>query len=374
MDNRKYEIISFFDKCRWANSENYGTEKYNKDVNTKIVNKLKDKNDRINAKLLTYICTYTMDRQTDYKKVCDECGPIMADIIIEYISPNNKIDDNFQTFYDVKEKMFKGKFGNRTFKDNMKSVYRTLYILQYGGYKKSIINYLRSSLKIKEKKEYDPQELMDEIASKLYYLTYKSIKRDDEAFQNELKDDIENNKIEEKISFDKFGNKRLWCVFRDFLKWRPREEFDYLFEILKIDEELQEEHQTYLELTGDVWNNNDKFGECLFEGEKDEKEKLNKFLREQYTQQENKENYYPEQFDITFDLARNMCNEDKCNICPFNVLKGKISKGKISKEEIEKICIHNENSYCTVALICCGYKVNCEKNCKLLEILNRKGD
>jgi len=58
--------------------------------------------------------------------------------------------------------------------------------------------------------------------------------------------------------------------------------------------------------------------------------------------------FYPEQFDITFDFVPRMCNKKLCDVCLFG------------QNGVELICIPTEDKYCPVALLSCGYFAKCE--------------
>lgn len=76
-----------------------------------------------------------------------------------------------------------------------------------------------------------------------------------------------------------------------------------------------------------------------------------KIIRDIYNQLKNDEikDFYPEQFDITFDFVPRMCNKKACNVCLFG------EKG------VEYICIPKKGKYCPVALVSYGYIAECEE-------------
>ena len=57
--------------------------------------------------------------------------------------------------------------------------------------------------------------------------------------------------------------------------------------------------------------------------------------------------FYPEQFDITFDFVPRMCSKKLCDVCPFG------QKG------VELVCIPSEDKYCPIAFLSCGYTAKC---------------
>lgn len=208
----------------------------------------------------------------------------------------------------------------------------------------------------------------------LYLLSYHSIgqpKADDINFQQFLQEartrakevnDILNDKKKFLQAFEEFKasriyeQKRAWCSLRDYLK---SQEFRKNFfrslgqEGYDVKDLRPEELFTQLELPGDVWNNRPKFRNCILKGTKYEKDSLKfpELLRKIYA--ENKPAVgYPEQFDITFDLVPKMCEQDRCEMCPYGLLNGKA-------KEFEKICVRDEKYYCPVLLVSCGYKMQC---------------
>jgi len=110
-----------------------------------------------------------------------------------------------------------------------------------------------------------------------------------------------------------------------------------------------------IELPGDVWNNSPLFRNNLLANvlDIDSVPKgwgMPKIIRELYSQLKNKEeinDFYPEQFDVTFDFVPRMCNKKLCNVCPFG------------QNGVESICIPTPNKYCPVALLTSGYITRC---------------
>ena len=439
MDNRKYEIINFFDKCRWKEIENYGECNYCTEI----------QKDDYEIKLLIHWLSYITDRQIKYRQIWDVGTYVFSKLILEYKKRNEegkeKICENIlnyknkNSFFikidkkDVNEEDFdfsfvapleenekianrikkyknsyEGKkvyFKPRFYPADFLSIYKTLYILEkyYNGSFKQYIQKVIDKIENKEKEE----DLIKGLVNGLYLLTYSNDKKKkdyvrpkeknekrERYFNRVLETKFEDPLLEGKINtnFNKY-DKRLWCAFRDYIK---SERYKPLFEKIIEDEKIfkkiiSEEAKKYLELPGDVWNNNSQFSKCLFEKEFDEDKKqynkvnknskenektkkFNVFLRDIYETMANNEQdieWYPEKFDITFDFVPKMCSVDNCNICPFNVLKK-----EIKLEELKKICKEGkEEAYCTVALICCGYKVKCgdmkeNGKCKLMQTLS----
>jgi len=117
-----------------------------------------------------------------------------------------------------------------------------------------------------------------------------------------------------------------------------------------------------------IWNNSPLFKNNLFAKilDVDSIPKtwgMPAIIRDIYKQLKGSEeinDFYPEQFDITFDFVPRMCSKRLCDVCPFG------QKG------VELVCIPSEDKYCPVALLSlsCGYTAKCagEKgNCILSE-------
>jgi len=122
-----------------------------------------------------------------------------------------------------------------------------------------------------------------------------------------------------------------------------------------------------IELPGDVWNNSPLFRDNLFANVLalntiPKTWSMPKIIREIYTQVKSDtiKNFYPEQFDITFDFVPRMCNKKLCNVCLFG------------KNGVDFICIPTKDKYCPVALLSCGYIAKCkEENCILKKEISK---
>jgi hypothetical protein len=123
-----------------------------------------------------------------------------------------------------------------------------------------------------------------------------------------------------------------------------------------------------IELPGDVWNNSSVFRNNLF-AEVIDMDRIPKtwgmpdIIRDIYEQlqgTEGIENFYPEQFDVTFDFIPRMCNKKLCEVCLFG------------KNGVEHICIPTEDKYCPVVLFSCGYIARCQQeNCIIREGISK---
>jgi hypothetical protein len=126
-----------------------------------------------------------------------------------------------------------------------------------------------------------------------------------------------------------------------------------------------------IELPGDVWNNNPLFKNNLFAEILDidnipKTWGMPEIIRDIYKPVKSSgeiNDFYPEQFDITFDFVLRMCSKKLCNVCPFG------------DNGVDPICIPTEDKYCPVALLSCGYIAKCvgeEGNCIIKEGVGKK--
>ena len=173
--------------------------------------------------------------------------------------------------------------------------------------------------------------------------------------------------------------KRVWCALRDYLK-DPAYCDDFKAELQKcgVDQALldalfdaKQNHQNacqWIELPGDVWNENSEFRRCITE---DTSGKLGKLLRKEYEKLsvQGTVEGYPEEFDTTFDFVPRMCELGNCDICPFAAVKGQ----GVDVQKIDALCVDDTNKYCPLVLHYCGYYYKCKGRnaCDLWSILNK---
>ena len=174
-----------------------------------------------------------------------------------------------------------------------------------------------------------------------------------------------NNRIGDVNTYKKdkiFASKRAICALRDYFKGGEyKEHFKILLGEKDFNTLLDQLNQ--LELPGDVWNNNSRFGKCMqglgFDyGEVKTKQYLNRALRTAYDNIGDKKVGYPEQFDFTFDFVPRMCEKSNCKICLFEYLK---EDNAFDEEAFYKYCTTgNGDKVCPVLLQYCGYTVICQ--------------
>jgi len=399
MIQKLFEITNFIDTARWqGNESNYSLINYFEDG-------ISD-----DEKILTHWLSYITDRQTSWERIWDVGGFIFSQLASEIkkkqdlniLNPEKKSsffisvkDYNKINPYEIKKKkgylfvsrVKTGKndglidygfepdefpyFISRYYPADYKAILNTLFILKDHNY--NIIRYIKTVLENNVGNLKDSDSIPKLLFS-LYLLSYHGIgqpKADDINFQQFMKEAKtrakEVNSIlsdQEKFlqAFEKFkvsriyDQKRAWCSLRDYLK---SQEFRRLFfralkqEGYKGKGLRSKKLLTKLELPGDVWNNRPKFRNCILKSTEYEKNdsKLAELLRKIYEKKKPAVGY-PEQFDITFDLVEKLCEQDRCEMCPYGLLNGKA-------KEFDKLCVYDEKYFCPVLLVSCGYKIQC---------------
>lgn len=410
-----FGITDFIDKARWGNKENYNLINfYNVDLTNDV-------------KILTHWLCYIADRQMAFERVWDVGGFVfseMADQItekkdLELLNPQHPeksffierddypdkakydFDDGdsgkylFVSHQALKEnellleyEYIKGTtpyFISRYYPSDYMSILSTFCILK--EYNFSLTRYIIELLKKVSGKD----DFIQRLLFGLFLLSYFDIGQPKSSdlmhFDRNLAKAEKRKKEIEKIlnspgifeeEFDYFKKdsifkqKRAWCSLRDFLK--SPEFKEYFFSALKevgfTDHSMfrSKEALRYLELPGDVWNNNPTFRKCILQGTDYEGSKLSlsKLLRTMFS--ENRpaiQEGYPEQFDITFNFVPRMCDrKGNCAICPYGLLRKEAT-------EFNKVCVADKGKYCPVMYISCNYKMKClGKDCLLLQYAN----
>jgi hypothetical protein len=403
--NEVFKIISFFDDCRWHSSENYNLINY--------FDKTK-RNDKTNLDadsiLLTHWLCYITDRQMPFERIWDIGGFVFSELVaklketknIELLNPdandsfikkekdgkhyfagtklpNSRIIENYPQQANCTTVEFRSRF----LPSDYLAILYTLHTLQAFGF--SLSKYIAVVYNIFKN---DKEHLVQRILFSLYLLTYQNIGQPDDKYIDKWDKNLKaaekrTQKILKYINQFKTGedefkefqkntryhSKRAWCSLRDFLKapeFKPHFKEAMQQQGINVDELFEIQMLRQLELPGDVWNNNSKFGKCIlsntdYGSEKYKNKKLNEILREYFDNRKIIQGY-PEQFDVSFSFVPRMCDEDNCSICPVNHFIV-----KKEKSSFEKICIDDTTKYCPVALACCDYKVECvgKKECVL---------
>lgn len=413
-----FEVINFFDECRWSNDENYVLPNMKENISE-------------SSKLLTQWLIYIVDRQMDSTKIATEGGPVFSCIADEFLKTeksiksflkigNNTVNgcfykatDNSYCFY-ANKKQFSSRFPLADYRD----LYYTLYTLKKlnptnPSLEKYISNIIKRVLNFENWNEntceHKAMYLLRGIAYSLYLLTYFGNKSEEknQIDKTFIFDDLKKHspttiidmidayskkrckivneqieKLEDYIGYTdnrknrfklnknglRFNMKRVWCPLRDLLKYQPLknilkkslENEGISSEVLNI---IFEESIKFLELPGDLWNERAVFKECLAEGCNGD---FDFYIRKVY-EDEKIAIGYPEQFDVTFNFVRRMCEKGLCEICPLG--------NGLSKDQFAKFCIGGldgcENKYCPYVALSCGYKHLCKGNdCFMLKLVS----
>ncbi len=399
MINKIFQITNFLDIARWQYDFNYNLINY-------FSNDLTE-----DEKLLTHWICYITDRRTPFRRIWDVGGFVFSQLVQEMkkaknldlmnhnISENSYFIKKENNGYAFRSKVKAGKnsilikegfeenkfpeFLSRYYPADFKSILSTFDILKDKRFDINFTRYIIHALNLlKEEKDIIPKLLFA-----LYLLTYYDIGKPSSADLSDFKILLDlvkkRTKNVKKILFELelfkeeyhnfkknkiiFNQKRAWCALRDYIKSPEFKRYLFIsltnegckdFEFLKSEAILNQ-----LELPGDVWNNSDKFKDCVFQSTPYHNLELKspELLRKIYN--ENKvEKGYPEIFDITFDFVPRMCEVNNCSICPYGLLREKAFN-------FEKVCINNPKKYCPVVLVCCNYKIKCVgTGCELLSL------
>jgi len=419
MLNRIFKIMSFYDRARWNSRTNYNLlNVFNENISN-------------DSKLLTHWLCYITDRQMDYKRIWDIGGFIFSELVdtiknnnndyYNYLNPQNelsffRLEENgkyvFKSHSQVNNNQILLSYGfnhnqqvtfiSRYYSSDYLSILYTFDILQYFNY--SLTQYILQQLNI----QIHHNDYIKRLLFSLYLLTYYKIGQPNNVDLQNFEHNIQNARIrtEEVLGIlndhNEFNNnyniflrnktiykqKRAWCSLRDFLKshlYREyfkqslREYFEQSLQNANANQQIinnlfnnlfKENSLQQLELPGDVWNDNPIFRNCILQNTDyiNSNKKLNIILREYFENHRNELNgCYPEQFDITFDFVPRMCKNNNCDICPIGFIRN------INGNDFMRTCVQNNNLYCTVALINCNYKINCNVNgCSLINVLNEQ--
>ncbi len=357
-----WKVISWLDRQRWnpENLRNY-VNFFQEDLSSC-------------EKVLTHWVCYITDRQMPFELIWDKGGYVFSEMVHEYsisqLPLQEILDNHYEKYYDNAGRehyRFRTSndvtFSSRYVTDDYQAINQTLEVLDHPTYKRNIVAYIVEVLR-KFKSEHD---LLLRVACALHLLTYQldRKKANPEIAIKVLNDGREFHK--KLIRFKRTSTsdkKRLWCSVRDYKKGLYQQIFNQAIEEVAADgaEELIDLWNNLpmdqIELPGDVWNNSPLFRDNMFPSVLDisgipKSWGMPKIIRELYNQLKNKEeinNFYPEQFDVTFDFAPRMCSKKLCDVCPFG------------PDGVESICIPSPNKYCPVALLSCGYITRCIGN------------
>ena len=351
------KVISWLDDRRWNTKDNYN-----------FINFFRE-NLSHSEKILTHWICYITDRQMPFEAVWEKGGYVFSELVDEYkrskLLPQQILTARYEKFKDNKSKerfRFKAShnttFASRYVTDDYQNILNTLKVLDH--YERNIINFIVDIIK----RFKDREDLLIRIACSLHLLTYQldGKKANSKETLRILNDEQEFEKTVENFKKNSTsGKKRLWCCIRDYKKGLYHKVFSEAIrevtgreasKLISIWNNLPMEQ---IELPGDVWNNSPLFKNNLFAKilDVDSIPKtwgMPEIIRDIYKQLKNSEeinDFYPEQFDITFDFVPRMCSKRLCDVCPFG------QKG------VELVCIPSEDKYCPITLLSCGYMAKC---------------
>lgn len=386
-----WEVFAWLDECRWATKPDYPLIDYAYDDLSCA------------EKILTHWLCYITDRQMRVRQIWEKGGYVISaiarsytrnkdispkKILEEYVKRERKSYGEGETETSLRIEMrSKGSqllervygirkdewisFSSRYMATDLACILRTLVILQ--DFENSISRYVTFVIDHLGKD-------LDNIAFALFGLTYLGIGRvRSEDYKSKMKTVAEHSEDWRKSlqkdpsgtikacakKFDRFQAKRLWCALRDYIKYPEFSECfagalnSELAEWWKSNYEGPKSQLHKMEIPGDVWNNSEYLRVCLLGNYiqvPDKNWKSPMIIRELYkeTYGNHNANFYPEQFDVTFDFVPRMCANRMCRICFFG------------PSGIQQLCNPKEGNYCSVALATCGITISCVENkCKI---------
>jgi len=359
---RIFKAISWLDSRRWEVAENYNLLNFFRDDLTSC------------EKILTHWISYITDRQMAFEIVWEKGGYVFSELVYNYsrseLPPQQILDKHYEKYYDTKgRERFRFKsthgevaFASRYITNDYQSILQTLEILNYPDYRRNIVVYIVDIMRRFQNKD----DLLIRIACGLHLLTYQldGTKANPEKAIKVINSSREfEKKLKEFKETSTKGKKRLWCCIRDYKKGLYHEIFNDAIKEIAPDSDAEELIDMWnklpmdqIELPGDVWNNSPLFRDNLFAKvlSFDSIPKtwgMPKIIRELYNQLKSDggiDDFYPEQFDVTFDFVPRMCTKKLCKVCLFG------------ESGVESICIPTKDKYCSVALLSCGYISKCE--------------
>jgi len=345
---RLAKAVSWLDSVRW-------TGKQPDNPALRLVEDAKT-NDRVLAHWLAYVT----NRMRPWEDVCSRGALVFSRVAADYAmkKPPPSAVDEFIESYRAPPASGQKMGGWRLpahddapyksrFPDDDASIYRTLNLLAHLGW--SLGSWLKKLIDDLAGKEH----ALRRIAQRLDILTYRLSISKDEALtllgnEKELETDFVQWNPQAHV-----GRKRLWAALRDYRKpgsrWHgylqdcganwPQENFDL----------------AQLELPGDVWN--EQFFKHLVQPLAaragieivGNSALVARRIYDVVRRLEPGTAFYPEQFDVSFDFARRMCDTMACWCCPFWRRRPPFSINPI------ELCRREQGQPCALLLITSGY-------------------
>ncbi len=371
------KVVIWFDSARWS-EENQKSFSWQPNLQLSA-----------SQEILTHWLTYITDMQRPWQQVWNVGKPVFREIVKAFSVTDFQNCTNIentkreiQHFLDdfrpdpIKEGKVKPfiigdlKYTPRYSRQH-DCIERVLTILAY-QYEKNFIKFIGESIK---RWEQNPEGLRY-LAHDLYLLTYSrrlNLSKTSEALVNKEKQkSLYSN-------WNRFGYKRLWAGLRDYRKMRSFLKFiDQGF--VEVFGQIDGNHLyniwtkknnfglNLLELPGDVWNIKfmQKIVKPLAEnaGMKIKKSWGASYIARELAELIQAEQFYPEQFDVSFDLSAKACENGDCDLCPFG------------DSDLKDVCLSNTSAvgrkYCPVALATCQFRMICNtENCPVANGIGR---
>lgn len=348
------------------------------------------------GKILSHWLGYITDQQRPWQDVWMMAGPIFAEVVQQY-EKTTWADDvldllleftsiNAEGSVDIfssKQQKIDGKTITYTprFGSHMVSIARSLYIL--ADFKGNIITYLSSNIQfIFKTSSMQADSPILRMAFLYYLLSYDDIHTGMTSFHSQrqkFKDDLEQRRgyIDRLLqSINQLENtyygwirhrfhKRLWASFRDYIK--PGSYHEPIFiealkrakadSIVDLLEHNRKQVLCALELPGDTWNL--AFNERLFDSKINHPANLRQYYDQLRSEEILSDDFYPEQYDMSFDFAPRMCDLAKQLLCPFK-----------NGSKLVDYCFGNsgKGKLCPVTKVLCGYETDCvQTGCPVLK-------
>jgi hypothetical protein len=381
---RSWPIIKWLDDARWSKGASKSL------IPGHVFQSLNP-----SGKILNHWLSYITDQQRPWQDVWMMGGPIFAEILEQYESSTRadyaldlpleftsiNIEKKVDIFSSKKQKIEGEKITyTPRYGSHMVSIARSLYIL--ADFEGNIITYLSSNTPfIFRTSSVQADSSILRMAFLYYLLSYDNIHTGMTSFHRQ-RQEFQNDLEQRRKYIDKFlqssnqlentyykwirhrFHKRLWASFRDYVK--PGSYHEPVFiealkqakadSIVDLLEQQRKQVLCALELPGDTWNL--VFNQRLFDSKINHPASLRQYYNRLCTGGLLSDDFYPEQFDISFDFAPRMCDLDEQLLCPFK---------KSSK--LKNYCFENtgKGKLCPIIKILCGYEVECvQTGCPVL--------
>lgn len=339
------------------------------------------------GQILTHWLCYITDQQRPWQDVWIRGGPILAEVVQEYKSITSAEDvldflGGFMVSHragsvdtlESKRQTIQGQTITYTprYGSHLLSIARTLHTLT--EFQNNIICYLSNNASfIFRSSSVEDDSPALRMVFLLYVLSYDDIHTGMTSFHSQRREFAKDLKqrhcrIEELLQTEhglenkylewikhRF-HKRLWAAFRDYVK--PGSYHERIFfralkqvqanSILYFLQQDRKEALCSLELPGDTWNL--AFNHRLFDIKINHPSELRRYYKRLRGTGRLSDEFYPEQFDMSFDFAPRMCDRGEELICPFR-----------NSSKLKEYCLGNsgKGKLCPITRILCSYESDC---------------